>query len=470
MKFPTSDTLGLAFTDRDVACARLDGRGRLVAAARLRLGEGERPDRPDVLGARLKDFLAQNGLAGASAAVAGVPARWLLAEPRDVPPADEATQMAALRLAAERISLGDDARLAFDVAGPTKADDGGPRLLVGLAQRRLDDLRRACEAAGVRLAAVTATGLAVAGELPPADQAGRTAVLFDGDDAEIVGQTGGRVRTFRHAGGAGGGAGGPALWRALALVGGGDVLLLDARHEACAELGERLRREVACREPVEALRDVPALAALNGQAGDVRRDRLWPAVVLAHAGRGAGRRGGRLPIDFLHPRLAAPKPPRVDRRWLAGAAVAVLALGGLGLLYQQVVSAEALEADLNQSLAARQPDVEAARAEVARIGYGRTFFGDARPPTLACLDDLARVVGRDAPVWVTNLTIRDAGRAQLQGRSADQQSVLALRDRLVADPAFSGVQLIDLREASGTTSAAGEMTFSLQLTYGGPTP
>ena len=456
MKLRPRDVLGLAFREGEVACALIDARGRLRGAARFRAG-GDLPlDKPDAFGAALRSFLAEHGMGGASTAVAGVPARWLMAEPREVPPSDRAAQLAGLRLAAERLSLGDDTRLVFDVAGAPPAK-GGSALLVGLARGRVDQVRQICEAAGLKLAGLTATGLSVAAAVPGTGD--RTVVLFDGDGAELVGDGRSGITAFRHVGGASRGAGSPSLRRALALTGGGEVLLLDdSDATACADLAERVHRSVDCRDPSAAIRDVPALASLNGHADAFKQERLWPAVVLAEA----GRQRGELPVDFLKPRLAAPKASRFDRRYVIGGAIALLLLLGIGYFYSVVTDAESNATLLEATLDGQAESIAEAEEEVARIGFGKTFF-ETRPPVLDALADVARVMGREEPVWLTNLAIRDANRVQVQGRAADQRSVLSLRDRLVAEPAFDAVQLTDLREGGGGES--GNLTFSLTFAY-----
>ena len=192
MNLRPRDVLGLAFHDHEVACALLDSRGRLRKAGRFRASDGLTVQKAGEFGAALKAYLHEQGLDGTSTAVAGVPARWLMAEPREVPPADSATQLAGLRLAAERVSLGDDTRLIFDVAGSPPAK-GGSAMLVGLATKRVEQITKICEAAGLKVAGITATGLAVAAALPAGND--RTVVLFDGDGAEIIGGSQAGIRS-----------------------------------------------------------------------------------------------------------------------------------------------------------------------------------------------------------------------------------------------------------------------------------
>jgi hypothetical protein len=70
----------------------------------------------------------------------------------------------------------------------------------------------------------------------------------------------------------------------------------------------------------------------------------------------------------------------------------------------------------------------------------------------------------DEPVWATNFTLRDNHKGQLQGKAADQRTVLSVLDRLKNNPHFSAVQLQDLREAGQRSR---EVAFSISFTFVG---
>src|SRR5687768_3501362 len=339
MKIRSSSLLGIAIGDRELACVQIAGgagRRRRARAARFDMPAELSLDKPEALGAALKHFLAEHRM-GAARAIVGVPARRLIAEPREVPPTGREQALASLRLQAERISLGDDAKLVFDAAGTYGNGRAGQALLVGLSQDRLDRLKHLCTAAGVTPIAITATGLVVAECLQEREGAAdRAVILFSGEGAELVWRTQQGPRAFRHLSGVRGGrgvltaAGGSGtslqslsaeLWRALAMGSGGAtgspaggvgrVLLLgDSGFSAqeCQDLAGQLGRQVECTDAHQALRHLPAAASLNGQADHVATERLWPAVALA----GAAARGVEsLPVNFLKPRLA----PRPVSRW-----------------------------------------------------------------------------------------------------------------------------------------------------------
>src|SRR4051812_18091493 len=111
--------LGLAVADRAVACAEVSVAGgqRTVRRTATFALTGEMSlENPAALGQALASFLRQNRF-GSSRAVVGIPARWLMAVEKEIPPADETQGRAALRLQAERLAVAESGELVFDYAG-----------------------------------------------------------------------------------------------------------------------------------------------------------------------------------------------------------------------------------------------------------------------------------------------------------------------------------------------------------------
>src|SRR4051812_15825964 len=159
----SSSLLGLAVGERSIVCAQLANRaGRRVVRrlATFDLPPGATLEQPDAAGQALASFLRQHGFS-ATRAVVGVPARWLIATERDVPPADEEATRAMLRLQAERMSGGGDGgELLFDYVDAGDGIGGGARsgggsgsagagkgLLVGILRRQLERVERTKDAA-----------------------------------------------------------------------------------------------------------------------------------------------------------------------------------------------------------------------------------------------------------------------------------------------------------------------------------
>ena len=480
MKLKGSNLLGIAVSDREFALAEVGGGrggkgGRLRKWAKWPVPEDGSLKRPDALGKRLRTFLNDRGFT-ASAAVVGVPARWLIAERGDVPAGGREQALAVLRLRAERLSGGDEHRLVFDAAGLDVAGDNPSALLVGLDAGRLEQLKKLCAAAGLDLAAVTSTGLALSQTF--ARDAAQSVVFFGGGGTELVRRRDGRATGLRHlngipAGAPVGGVLGPLtgeLARALSLNGpgngeetgdaGGSVVLVgDAAltQGDFAALSDRLGRDVHAATALEALGAVPAAANLNGEAAGVAGEGVWPAVALA--GLGLTRQG--LPVDFLDPKLAPPPPPRFDRRVVYGALGGVLLVGGLAWLWTSASSAEAEAARLGQAVVDAKPAVTAAEKLIAEVQFGRGFY-ETRPQALALMSDLAEAFPQRGGIWAAAASTRGDGKSQLQGKADTDKLVLALRDALMSRPAFRDVQLQDLRQATGKQR---DWSFSLSFTY-----
>ena len=470
MKLRSSNLLGIALSDREFTLAEVGARrGKLRKWARWELPpELSLQAKPEAVGARLRQFLAQQGFA-ARDVVLGVPARWMIAESGDVPPVGREQALAALRLQAERLGLGDDGSgggLIFDVAGADAASRPGAALLVGLGEGRVRQLRSLCDAAGLELQAITATGLALSEAF--SEDAGDLLVLFGGQGTELVRRRGRRTLGLRHLNGVPRtGEVLPALTgelaRALSLGGsaqaGNSVVLIGEpgfNAEDYHELADRLGREVRSTVPLEAMGGLSAVTSLNGEARGVVAERVWPAIALASV---AGT--DRLPVNFLDTKLAPPPPPRVDRRIVWGVGLALLLVIGIVAMFLTVRSAEQEAAVLEARLEALEPDITAAEALIEEVQFGRGFY-ETRPPVLDMMTALSRTFPPDGGIWASSFTMGANGKCQLQGRADTEQAVLSLRDTLMAEPGFSDVQLNDLRQAAGTRD---EVSFSLGFTY-----
>src|SRR5690606_16769376 len=137
------------------------GRGKVVQKlAYFSAAEGISLDRAGAIGAALKQFLGEHGIAETDAVV-GVPAKWVIAQHRELPPVDPAEGYAMLRLQAERIATGDHGDLVFDVAGRSDRSSTTRVLLVGMLRQQLERIVKLCDAAGLRATAVMPTSLAV---------------------------------------------------------------------------------------------------------------------------------------------------------------------------------------------------------------------------------------------------------------------------------------------------------------------
>lgn len=452
--------ISLVLGDRSAVLAQVaaDKNGRAVQrVGRFDAPEGTRLlDRPADTGAALAAYLAGHGF-NAKKGVVGVPARWLIAQERDLPPIDVNGAADLLRLAAERLSLAESGTMVADYAGVVDAKSASRVLLVGMLKPQLDKIRQFVEAAGLQMEAVCPTSLAIA-RVAGADQS----VLHMADDgAELVLQTGGNPRLLQPltpdlA------ALGQELRRTLTMRGAGQagLTLVDGVGLTDTQRGDLAGR--LTRPPQrfgEGLGVSVDAAARNGSK--LPPDAHWPAVALALAA--ADKRG--LPVDFTDTKLAVRPPRRFGRRTVLGVAVAVLVVSGFAWLVSTVNAREAQEIALNQRVKDMEKPVREARALTEQISYGRSYF-DTRPPTLECLRQVTMAFNYDEPIWATSVSYAISGRGQLVGKSVDanrdQRLILALLDRLKKNSNFKDVSLQTFNE---TGSREELKTFSISFIY-----
>ena len=461
----SSSFLGIALSDAGATCAEVAGGDRhaMRRMSAFTFPAGANLDAPAAAGAALASFLRQNHF-GASRAVVGVPARWLIAVERDVPPADEELSHAALRLQAERLAVAESGELVFDYAGETSTSTPTRVLLVAMRRERLERVEKMIDAAGLTLVAVTSTGLAMAS----AAGGGGGVLMLGRGGGEVVFGTAAAPRMLRHVAVMTNGHGvpplaplGAELRRAVALARtNGDtsnhaLLLMDGLGlgpEQVAELSEKSGitvRADANTAPAGAATAVEAPPAMDPPG------RYAPAAALA----AAGARTSALPIDFTHSRLAPVVKSRFGRGRVWAAVIGVLVIGGLLALYLLVRQRESQLAALTAELKNRQSQITTAKAAIDRLSYARGYF-DTRPPMLDGLRELALAFRDDEKVWVNSFTLRENGKGQISGSAADQKTVLALLARLGASDRFTDVKMLDMRESDARSK---EVSFSISF-------
>lgn len=460
--------LGLSIEDRSIGCVELlrGTPARSARAARFDLPPTLGYDQPAELGSALASFLRERGFS-ARRAVVGLPARWLITLDREVPPTSPEQGLAMLRLQAERYSSGTAGEMVFDVLGSVGGNELARVVLVGTPRQRLDQVVAMLQSAGIETSWVSATGLVAAGQLAAPDDA---PLLLSGvGSAELVLRRGGVATGLRHLSVVGGGEYASSLAtelrRTLALLTPNQrgspthLLVMDDTAEASlgGDLAGRLGISVLPASPLRS--ELPTLvrSAANGRAGTLSGSSLLSACSLAQA----AIEERSPPVDFLHSRLAVPVERRLSSRAVLLVAVALAIVGSAVALYTIANRREAAAAELRQRLRQLEPEIKAAETTIDRYNYGRSYV-ETRPPVLQCLREIAMAFGETEAIWTTSFTFRDNRRGQLQGKAAEQRTVLAVLDRLKANPRFTSVQLQDLREAGGRSR---DVAFSISFTY-----
>lgn len=475
--------LGMAISDQAITCAELSPAGGVRTAQRhsaRRTATFVFPanaslDTPDATGQALAAFLRQKKFSS-SRVIVGIPARWLIAVEKELPPADDQQARAALRLQVERLAVAESGEVVFDFAGNADTRQPTRVLLVGMLKQRLERIERLMDAAGMNVVAVTSTGLAMASAAATRSDDGGFLALNQGG-GELVWRAGGGPRMLRHVPVALNGHEIPAtaplsaeLRRMIAMaptngtVQSRSVLLLDGvglSSEQVIELSERLGVSVRATGPADALGvDVSPLAAtsVTAESESAGQGRLAPAMALAIA----GAHSELLTINFKHSRLAPPRVRRLDSRAALGIAVVAAVFIAAVALFWIVGQRQGELDELNVQLAEMKAPVGEARNVVDRFNYGSGFFPGARPPVIECLRELTLSFRDSDQLWTTSFKLSADGKGTFTGKAADQKTVGDLLDRMRNNPRFSDVKVQDIREADARSR---EVTFAANFVF-----
>lgn len=473
--------LGLAIGDRSILAAEVVAgeRPEVTQIGELVYPEGVSPSTPELLGKLLGDFLRERQFS-ARVAVVGLPARWLIVRPKEVPPADVATVTGMLRLAAEADFPTDLKDLVFDFAGALDGAENKSVLLMATQQKYVDAAALLCETARLKAVSVTSSAVAL-GEATGRSMSKDALVLAVGPSgAEMTAQTGNASSAIRH-------LRAPLpqppfvseLRRALLTLSGGkpgrDLVVWDGAGFDAGCLGENLGVNVR-------LGDLPALGVNTSTTGANGEGRKFAAAVaLGLSGIGLGGRS----VDFLHSRLAPPKQQRVPR-WVPWAVIgAIVLIGSVVYAYVDLQTQRSTRDALQSQYDHEKADVATATSFVAKVSFAQAWHG-GDPRYLSCLRDLTAAVPADGTTYATSLVLHEvvhtAGgqamsnasaaakllqadlhqlSAQLSGKTSDQDRVHALLERLQHVPTFTDVRL----GASNANVRDHDVTFSITWTY-----
>lgn len=497
--------LGIAIGERSITVAEVAPRHGVSAAAPgvpawevRRAAEFILPAPPEgasddaaaaAIGAVLAKFLRDNGFGGAGRAVVGVPARWLVARERELPPTSPDQANEILRLQAERMFSAELGELTVDYAGQADANNARGVLLVAMPNKQLRRVVSIVEAAGKQVTAVMPSTLALADAVAAAN-------ANDNHDGIVLSLSGDAVELSAHR------AGSPKVLRHLPVRGPDLASSNGTRESAMSMLAGEIRRTVAMMprgvpagpagiapRSAEGLHvwdgiglDAQDAATLAQQAGvDLRggtgatalsalgvassaggsEARFAPALALALSG--ATRRPGA--VDFLHPRLAEPKKQLIGRREGWAIFIGLACLLALGALYWDVKRTESAIAEIRTNLDAQAPLLQDATLTAAHVGTARGWFHGGRPPVLECLRDITSQFpdGGEA-IYFTKLTLPENRQGRATGKAPNRDLVYDLIDHMNASKIFQGAKSDYTLEAGGQSS---EVAFSISFTYVG---
>lgn len=461
-----SDSLGIAVGEQTLTIAEVHASRDAVDVRRTARMELEKPlaaSDPEALGQALSQFLRRNKFKS-SRVVLGVPAKWLVARERDLPPASAEQAAGMLRLQAERLFSSDLKDLVFDYAGTPDSKAASKVLLVAMPRQQLDRVVEVAEAAGLKVHAVVPSVLALAAGssdvsknslwlslskdaaelLVRADNAPRVLRHLSVRGSDLVSQNGTRMGAVTGLGG--------ELKRAAVLTPGGE----DRTLVLCDGVGLQAEERSALEAQAGiALRECPRMGAT--EAADAT-----PAIALGRLGTVAQP----APVDFAHPRLAPPRRKRLSRAAVYGIGAGALVLLSFFAMLWDIHSREQTLEGMKSRLELFAPNIEAAQHALDRVNVGRGWF-ESRPPVLECLREVTMAFRDNEPIFVTTFSLRDHGQGQLSGKSAENRYVIELLERLKRNPLFTDVSFQQTTEAAGSSR---DVTFSLKFTFVGAGP
>lgn len=466
--------LGLAWGERSILAAEVAAaqqRPELARVAEFVFPEGPAPA-PEELGKALGQFLRDNQFS-VSAAVIGIPAKWLVVRSKEVPPSDTATVIEMLRLSAEAEFSTELKDLVYDFSGDL---DGKSKsvMLVATPKKQLDTIQAVCEAARLHAVVITASAVALGDATEQAMSKNAVVLAVSSTGGEITAQTGSRPSAVKH-------VRAPApqppflseIRRALSTMPstgpGREIVLWDGAGLDSASLGSSLGVSVRNGElPLLGVDTGPA--SVNGEGS-----KYAAAVSLALAGIGTVESS----IDFLHSRLAPPKQSKVPRWVMFAGGGAVLLLGLIIYACTDLQSHRQLLLDKQSSYDARKDEIAAANAFSQKVSFARGWHG-GNPRYLACLRDLTNAIPQDNQTYATSLVLKevavkqngaaavkpgaaeaDSLTGQLYGKTSDQQRVQLLLDQMKRVRTFTDVKL----GGSNISGRNGEVSFSVTFNY-----
>jgi hypothetical protein len=496
--------VGLAIGERSLMAAEVSApasdaqpapRPQVTHLAELVYPEGVSYATPEALGQALGTFLREQKFT-ARIAVIGLPAKWLVVKPKEVPPADAATLAEMLRLQAEGDFSTELKDLVYDyTAGaddaPVHADMAGEDematlsqtrtvLLIATPRRYVDAAATMCDAARLTAAAVMPSSMALGSATGRVMKRNSLVLTVAPWGAELTAQRRGipqAIRTLRPPA-----ADGPFvgdLRRAVSSLPAGSA---NAKRELVmwnSTVGEAIPDAQSLSKSLGiSVRngELPVLGVevsetgSNGQNVNGKGRQYAPAVALALAMIVAPQPA----VDFLHTRLAPPQQRRIPR-WAIWAGVGLLVLLAIVYLcYSQLQSRSEDVARLQRQLDENQPAVTSAKDFVSQFNFAAGFYGK-NPRYLACLRDLTAAIPEDMQTYCTGLVMRQVSKPPagstakpvnldtisgvFTGRTTNQSGALAVLNHLKRLPAFTKVDLPSTADAGRTHEIQFTITF-----------
>ncbi|MEX2673651.1 MAG: hypothetical protein WD294_16245 [Phycisphaeraceae bacterium] len=478
--------LGLMLSDRAVTVAELrlgSDRPSLQSVTRLAFDDRLSWNDPAAIGAALAQHLAEADVKTRHATL-GLPAAWLLTRSLMVPPAKGEVLRQIVATKAERAFAGGGKELAIDYVAAEAGRRGAMAeqsvLLIAAQRERVTAARTMAESAGLRVDAVTATAavLAMMHRDQPRETSRRALTLMLSEDAhELAVHTGSTLETIRPlrkvpatTQGDPGTLIADQIRQLRVLAGspaddvnddaGPNSLLLWDGIGLSASGRDAIAHEAGASDIDDGNIDhwVHANGSLAALSEQTAVGRYAGAIALA----AVGLERPDAVIDWLHPRLAAPKRQRIGKQSqiaIAFASIVLILALAVGLHYRATANEVAF---LETQLSAMSDDLATARVVVDRVALAEGWFAD-RPSALRCLQGVTEAFGDEPGVWATEVALQENMSGSVVGAADDGQRVLEVRDRMQASPLFGNVALIYMREAG--RAGSGELGWAIAFEF-----
>lgn len=466
MKTNRGNTLALMFQETSVTIAQVPIGRKKHSAHRVATFDFPTPlsaDSAEQLGQSLRSFLRTHRLS-ARRAVAGVPAKWVVGKPIQIPPtsAENVTSLLAIQ-AEQAFSINYD-DLVVDYSARISPSEANRVLLVAMQRSRLNEIQTLSKSAGLQLVSVTPTAAATS-LFSLTSSRTHCGIYVQNQHCDFVLCGGGLLQDIKHIpaplGEPDAKGLSPDLRRQLLLAGQNhetsdplEVLLWSDQADSGESLG-LLREAVDSGSRVRRGRD----ALL--EVGHVCSEQLEPTYDAA-IGLALAQTQTRLPlIDFLNSRLAVKLETSHRKAIVWSCLLGLVLIAVAGTFYWDFHQDKAAVAEYRQALQENGDAHAAALAMKQKIAQASTWYGD-RPAYLDCLRELTLAFPERGDIWVRSLSLEADGSGLVRGDAVDRASVNRLSDELMRSEAFAQIENLHTTSIGGNSQ---NVTYDIRFQY-----
>lgn len=468
MLFKKKGVLGVVFGERSLFMAYVFLKGKSLKIHQA--AEWVLPDDisdVEFCGKELQKFLRSRGI-GASHAVAGIPANWLLAKHKKAPLTDEETLASVLKLEAEKdFSLRPEELLLDYIAASKPGREDISLLLLAANKKKVDFISLLFRKAGLKIIAATPSSLAL---MSPDAGSGNFAGLYIGKESvELAIFAGGIPLAVKHLG-AEAGLKDSGAKRRFSLLSSeirriftvfpndfagtskfSEIIAWDDRGLTKEEV-EHLK--ILMPYPVKFADSVKVLA---GKQPDKECIPCNGPSSLARYSRDIRQ----IPGNFLDSHISVHSKFRWQKVLVKGTA-AFAAL--LFIVFAAIADLKIKENEvekLKKQMNSLSPELHIAKEALDYFAAMQEWRGE-KMAFLECLREITLIFPAEGRIWVTSMGIRDNMSGLISGKADDSKAVLEIADALKQNERFSDINLLYIRHAGG---ASKEVVYAVNFVF-----